>query len=151
MCLQFHVAGYDAGMFYLSLYPTIGLVNAVKDVFWDSLLSLLALPPCKYAQLCVDIETIWQRIFVLLSVQDPNRYLTLAWIDIKASAKKMDVGWLARLALEGTVAPQPSGDVFGDGLARRFAAFLVADWDGEAGAVCIRSMVPRSMVSLLYP
>jgi hypothetical protein len=125
----------------------VGLVTAVKDVFWDSMLSLLALPPIAYQQLCTDIETIWRKLVLLLNSQKATRYIVLAWIDLKQPVKKQEVSWLARLALEGTVEHHPDVDVFGDGLARRFAAFLVSDWDAENGTLCILKMAPRSMYS----
>jgi hypothetical protein len=117
------------------------------------MLSLLAIPPIAYPQLCTDIESIWQGVVQLLFSEKATRYLILAWIDIKEGrGKKAEVSWLARLGIEGTVAHPSadlfgdSGDVFGDGVSRRFAAFLVSDWDWEGGALCILKMAPRSMV-----
>jgi len=151
------------------------LISAVKDVFWDSLLSLMAVPPLdryngEYDNLVRDIDAQWGRVVDLLNgvgyqtaLNTHPRYLTIAWINKEKKSKLSDsqlinagVPWLARLAIEGTVAPQeqPVGadavvDMLGEneGGTRCFASFGISEWDQERRSLCILKMAPRSEFS----
>lgn len=149
-------------------------MTAVKDVFWDSLLSLLAIPKCDYATLCRDIQDNWDHFRYMIEDRDEpgRRFLTLAWISVKAAAKDTHhssdgVPWLARLALEGTVARgnEVAVPAFGredtdvrlqdvfiqrEGFEVKFSAFLLSNWDPSSASLCILKIMPRSMVYSIF-
>ncbi|KAJ3109342.1 hypothetical protein HDU96_007254 [Phlyctochytrium bullatum] len=104
------------------------LVRGVKEVFFDCLLSLYAIPSIidtprfggSFVKVRSEVDSLWTR-----TVQDAitndlptglgggKMYLTVAWIEKKHRNKgkgkntpsKPPVPWLQKLALEGTVAP----------------------------------------------
>ncbi|KAJ3311526.1 hypothetical protein HDU76_003107 [Blyttiomyces sp. JEL0837] len=116
---------------------TPSLLHGVRDVFFDCLVSLYAIPSImetprfngSIARVREEVEDLWTRtaLDALTSVRptslgDGKIYLTVAWIDkrhrnkgkgiAKKDKDKEAVPWLMRLALEGTVAPlKPLPDI----------------------------------------
>ncbi|KAJ3411272.1 hypothetical protein HDV05_002456 [Chytridiales sp. JEL 0842] len=107
------------------------IIDGVRDVFFDCLISLYAIPSLMEAQegqfggsvsqIRAEVEALWSRaVQTTLMGGTPKElngkmYLTVAWIDKrhrnkgkarqnKKTKEKEQVPWLMRLALEGTVA-----------------------------------------------
>ncbi|KAJ3202547.1 hypothetical protein HDU67_000435 [Dinochytrium kinnereticum] len=104
-----------------------GVMRGVKDVFFDCLLSLYAIPSIietprfgSYLNVRSEVEQLWNRTVEDAITNDlptglggGKMYLTVAWIEKrhrnrgkgKNAVNKAPVPWLQKLALEGTVAP----------------------------------------------
>ncbi|KAJ3108755.1 hypothetical protein HDU97_000155 [Phlyctochytrium planicorne] len=106
---------------------TSSVIRGVKDVFFDCLLSLYAIPSVietprfgSFINVRSEVESLWTRTVENAITSDlptglggGKVYLTVAWIEKrhrnrgkgKNAVSKTPLPWLQKLALEGTVAP----------------------------------------------
>jgi hypothetical protein len=175
-CSLPHIRVGDAAIHYRTIEipreMNVTILRGVKDVYWDSVLSLLAVPQFMETQkyrgqlpvLMKDIEHSWNETVLNLLTAQPNsacvqpngkRYLTMAWIDKFPRSKQRkssipcaesNIPWLTKLAQEGIVAPNKPVQ---DPNETCFVAFSIAEWNQNQQTLFMMQMAPRSLVSFI--
>ena len=148
---------------------TSSIFEGIKDIFFDSMLSLYAIPGImrnsngrtkSYQQVRDDAACQWNatvsKFFIQKTPPNIKRYVSLAWMDKKhrnkgkTNTKKVRISWLDRLGLTD-VASTPwldysreNGDNEEDSN-KNYIAYCIIDWDQQTNTIVFAQMTPRSV------